>query len=683
MAEGTLASLLPPDPSGPIPEPARGAAIGDLLASGAPVPPGQGGVINLSEIEVEKDGKIDKVETLSDLRAKFPEVQRPGSGWTLCVERKSPKVLNGIKFDGLLGSFCAFHEGKDLLSIDGFYDQFGYGDYIVWVEGPSQSSFDQYTGKPKILVKGEIKLSVPERPMPAQQTMFMPPMNPYGSAAHPQVEAARIQTDHAERQFLLERALRQPTSDPMAAQAIDLLKDQLAAERQENRDIRERLDALLRDPVRGSADPFTQSLVQNAMNGQQERIDAIRQGHNEEMNRLKSHYDNEISRIRDSYDDKLQRARDDRDRDITSIRNDYETRLDRITRELSDLRDRARSDEREVRAKEQERFDNLLRVERETFRTQMEAAKNEFERSLSSAKNEFERSMSTLREDRQRDLQLLESQTQTLLGVKDNEINNLRAERDRLAAKVDMLEAKINVPFEDKIAEIAKTSEMLGLGGSKDDGGADKEEKPDMLETVARIAETPAGAIVMNLLAAGIAQKAGIKLPEGPPQLPAGAPAPRQMGPAPKPQPKKVKPQQPNVSPPAPTQTAQAAPQAPPQPPPMPDVVFRGPLPLPEDQMRKILPILEESLWAEASKDPSSDPSEVASALRVKTKLLAPEADMVSGFVKWISGDNFCKLMYRVTGGTRDWGRYEGWVVQIWEQLAVPEAEPQASKNPA
>lgn len=673
MAEGTLASLLPPDPSAPIPEPARGAAIGDLLASGSPVPQGQGGVINLSEIEVEKDGKIDKVETLSDLRAKFPEVQRPGSGWSLCVERKSPKVLNGIKFDGLLGSFCAFHEGKDLLSIDGFYDQFGHGDYIVWVEGPSQSSNDPYTGKPKILIKGEIKLSVPERPMPAQQTMFMPPMNPYGSAAHPQVEATRIQADHAERQFLLERALRQPTSDPMASQAIDMLREQHRADQEENRALRERLDSILRDPGRGSADPFTQSLVQNAMNGQQERIDAIRQGHSEEMNRLKSHYDNEIARIRDSYDDKLQRARDDRDRDITSIRNDYETRLERINRELSDLRDRARSDEREVRAKEQERFDNLLRVERETFRTQMEASKNEFERSLSSAKNEFERSMSTLREDRQRDLQLLESQTQTLLGVKDNEINNLRAERDRLASKVDMLEAKINVPFEDKIAEIAKTSEMLGLGGSRDEG-VEKEEKQDMLETVARIAETQAGSIVMNLLAAGIAQKAGIKLPEGPPQMPPGAPPPRQMGPAPKPQTKKAKPQQPNVSPPAPVQQAQAAPE--PQPPQqMPDVTFRGPLPLPEDQMRKVLPLLEASLRAEAAKNPPSSPSDVASTIRAQVDLLAPGADIVSGFVKWISGDNFCKLLYRVVGGQYNWGLHEAWMAAVWSELEKPSVD--------
>lgn len=669
MAEGTLGSLLPPDPSAPAMEPARGPAMGELLASGSPVPAAQGGVINPADVALEKDGKIDKCETLSDLRAKFPEVQRPGSGWTLCVERKSPKVLNGIKFDGLLGSFCAFHEGKDLLSIDGFYDQFGYGDYIVWVEGPSQSSFDQYTGKPKILVKGEIKLSVPERPMPAQQTMFMPPMNPYGSAAHPQVEATRIQTDHAERQFLLERALRQPTSDPAAAQAIDLLKDQLVAERQENRDIRERLDALLRDPGRGSADPFTQSLVQNAMNGQQERIEAIRQGHADELSRLRNHYENEISRVRESYDDRLQRAREDRDREVASLRNDYDTRIDRITREMSDLRDRSSRDEREIRAKEQERFDGLMRLEKETFQSRMESAKNEFERSLAAAKNEFERSMTTLRDDRQRDLDLLENQTRILIEVKDNEIRNLRDDKERLSRKVEELEAKINIPVEEHIAKVARTAEMLGLSGGGGDA-SEKEEKPDMMETVARIAETPAGAIMMNLLAAGIAQKAGIKLPEGPPALPPGAPPPRQMGPAPKPQPKK-KPQPANVSHPAPVQQAQAAPA--PQPPQqMPDVAFRGPLPLPEEQMRSLLPLLEAQLRAEAEKNPPTNPTEVAASIRTQVDMLAPGADIVSGFVKWISGDNFCKLLYRVVGGHYNWGQHEAWMVAVWGELEKP-----------
>jgi len=684
MAEGTIGSLLPPDPGLVTPEPQRGPAIGELLSSGSAAPR-VGGVINLAEVGVEEDGKVSKCETLSDLRAKYPEIQREGSGWKLVVERVRPKVLNGMKVDGVLGEFCSYHDGKDLASIDGFRDMFGAGDYEVWVIGPSQNSVDPTTGRPKIIRKDGIKHSVPDKPM-TQSNNFMPPINPYGPSVHPSVEIARINAEAKREDVLLQKALESSKSDPASAQLLDLVKDQLAAANARNAE----LERLIRE---GSSrrDPMAERLVERTLDSDRERVDQLRAMHAEEVNRMRSHYEGEIDRLRGSYTGEIERIRsafEERIERINSsnrdsemrIRQDFESRVERLNSEISKIQEKTRAEEREIRTREQERFDANLRIERESFSQRAESLKSESIRAMDSAKAEYQRSLEALRADRERDLESLERQQGILLEAKTTEINNLRAENDRLSTKVAMLEAQVNKPFEDKIKEVAQLSDLLGLSGGG--GGEEKEEKADIMESVVRFAETPAGGAIAMLVASGLAEKLGIKMPVAPPtpvqpkQITQGQGQP-QRGQAKK-----------QRTAPAPQQQPQQAEQQaepPQQPPPMPPVNIRGPQPMADEMMRTVLPILEQSFREAATSNPQAEPKDFALKIRENTESIAPGQDMVSSFSKWIDGENFCKLMYRVAGGSFPWGTYEPWVRAVWAEMekTVPQPEPAKADAPA
>lgn len=681
MAEGTIGSLLPPDPGLVTPEPQRGPAIGELLSSGSAAPR-VGGVINLAEVAGEEDGKVSKCETLSDLRAKYPEIQRDGSGWKMVVERIRPKVLNGMKVDGVLGEFCSYHDDKDLASIDGFRDMFGAGDYEVWVIGPSQNSVDPTTGRPKIIRKDGIKHSVPDKPMTQQN--FMPPINPYGPSVHPSVEIARINAEAAREGKLMERALESKT-DPASSQLLDLVKQQLV---DANARVAE-LERLVREG-NNRRDPMAERLVERTLDSDRERVDQLRSMHAEEVNRMRSHYEGEIERIRGSYTGEIERIRsafEDRIERINSsnreselrIRQDFESRVERLNREVSQLQEKTREEERVIRAREQERFDGALRVERESFNQRVESLKSDSQRALDSAKADYQRSLEMLRADRERDLESLERQQTVLLEAKTSEINSLRAENDRLSTKVTMMEAQINKPFEEKIKEVAQFSELLGLGGG---AAEEKEEKTDIMDSVVRFAETPAGGMIATLVASGVAEKLGIKMPAAPP----APPPPKQMTQG-QPQRGQVKKQRPAQ---APQQAAQPQPQpqndqppAPQQPPPMPPVHIRGQQPMPDEMMRTVLPILEQSFREAATSNPQAEPKDFASKIREKTESLAPGQDMVSAFAGWIDGENFCKLMYRVAGGSFPWGAYESWVRAVWQEMEKFQAKEEAPKADA
>jgi hypothetical protein len=669
------------------PEPQRGPAIGELLSSGSAAPR-VGGVINLAEVAGEEDGKVSKCETLSDLRAKYPEIQRDGSGWKMVVERIRPKVLNGMKVDGVVGEFCSQHDGKDLASIDGFRDMFGAGDYEVWVIGPSQNSVDPTTGRPKIIRKDGIKHSVPDKPMTQQN--FMPPINPYGPSVHPSVEIARINAEAKREDVLLQRALEGSKGDPASSQLLDLVKQQLADSNARNAE----LERIVREG-NNRRDPMAERLVERTLDSDRERVDQLRAMHTEEVNRMRSHYEGEIERIRGSYTGEIERIRsafEDRIERINSsnreselrIRQDFESRVERLNREVSQLQEKTRGEEREIRAREQERFDAALRLERESFNQRTESMKADAQRAMDSAKADYQRSLEMLRADRERDLESLERQQTVLLEAKNAEINSLRAENDRLSTKVTMLEAQVNKPFEDKIKEVAQFSELLGLGG----GGAteEKEEKTDIMESVVRFAETPAGGMIATLVASGVAEKLGIKMPAAPPPQP----PPKQMtqGQPQRGQAKKTRPSpapQQAAQPPQQPQQQEAQAPAPQQHPPMPPVHVRGQQPMPDEVMRTVLPILEQSFREAATSNPQAEPKDFASKIREKTESLAPGQDMVSSFAKWIDGENFCKLMFRVAGGSFPWGAYESWVRAVWEEMekfqpkeAAPIAEPSA-----
>lgn len=685
----TLGDLMPPDPDAAPPQPARGAPLGDLLAAGGPAPK-VGGTIVPSEMDTEEDMKSGKPETLSDLRAKYPALQSAGSNWVLYVERKKPKVhpRTGMKHDGTFGPFCALHDGKDLLTVDGFYEQFGHGTYYVWVEGPSnRGDIDPYTQRPKILRKAEISLDLPERPQVTQQPLYPTYPFPPQPAVNPAVEVRRIEAESRREEILLQEALRNGRGDSQAI--VDVLREQIRASENRVAEMTKIIESM-RDQ-RGSVDPLTQSLMERQIQSESSRIEQIRVGYQADLDRMRSSHESEVARMRESHQDRLDRLdRDSKDRE-ERLRRDYEERITRLNDEIRALQSRSQADEREVRRGEQERFDGLLRVERESFRLNLESAKNEFERNMKSAREDYATRLEMLASDRNRDLQTLESQHAIVLQVKDGQISALTSQVESLRREVESLRDKVNVPFEEKVREVATYSRMLGLGASEETP-SDSETKEDLMDKAVRVLETPAGPIIANLVSNFVSQKMGIPVP-GAPLPPNGNPAPRQVtqqaGQQRQQQRRKQQApvQQAANNAPAPQPQQQAQQQQAPQPQQqaqqqMPTVTFRGPAPMDNESLKKLLPTIHDSFRSEIFKDPRPEPKAFADSLRAQLSLLTPGQDTASKFTAWIDGRNFCRLLYRVSGGSVDWGSQEEWMAEMWSHLEVVDQPQQDNVSP-
>ncbi len=661
----TLGDLLPPgqEPAGASAPPPQGKPLGAMLAE----KPAGNVIVPGAKAEVNED-EIKKCETLGDLRAKFPELQDPSSGYFMIVERTHPKSI----FAGILGKYKSDHEGNDLLDVAGFASFFKAGTYVIWVEGPSKNSVDPVTGVPKTLRKAEITHKVPEMP-PGYPTQQQPYPYPFAAPPYPPqngnsaVDLERAKSEGTITRLMTEKVLSsmgaQPdsTAGAIAAEAvraaseqsriqIDVLNRQMEALREQNQILMERLSNTRSEPS------TSDNLVHAMLNRGNADVEMMRNSHAQELSSLRASYDDRIERMRSEFEQSKDRARADMERKEERMIAAHEQAL---------TRERTLADDR-------------FRQEREHLSNQTKLLEQSHERALESAKEEYKASLERLVDQRKNDLERVDFQHASVVQAKEQEIQRLKDENDRLRDKVDRLERQVNMPFQDKLMEIKSMSELLGVLGG---GGApeEKEEaKPDMLEKLADFAQTPVG----QMIAAAALQKSGM-LPAGavPPVAPPGPPAPRQMNQG-APQAKK-KPRPVQQTAPQPQQTHQQAPpqQAPAKP--KQEIMARGEQPLPDEQLHGVLKFLEGNLWQAAHATPPADPRAVAEQLRAFVEQNFPGQDMVSRFHAWMDAANFTKLLDALHGADGAWLKQKPWIEGLWVSMEPPPPDPVLAPAPA
>jgi hypothetical protein len=664
MTMSTLGDLLPPgqEPAGASAPPPQGKPLGAMLAE----KPAGNVIVPGAKPEVNED-EIKKCETLGDLRAKFPELQDPSSGYTMVVERTHPKGI----YAGVQGRFKANHDGFDLLDVEGFGEFFKAGTYVVWVEGPSRTSLDPITGHPRILRKAEITHKVPEMPVTPHQSPYatypfaMPPYQQQNGNSAVELERARSEGKIGE--MLAQKALNgmgaQPdnTAGAIASEAvryaseqsriqIDVLNRQMEALREQNQALMERLSTTRSEPS------TSDNLVHAMLNRGNADVEMMRNSHAQELSSLRASYDDRIERMRSEFEQSKDRARADMERKEERMVAAHEQAL---------TRERTLADDR-------------FRQEREHLANQTKLLEQSHERALRSARDEYQANLERLVDQRKNDQERMDAQHALIVQTKEQEIQRLKDDNERLRDKVERLERLVNMPFQDKLMEIKNMSELLGVLGG---GGApeEKEEaKPDMLEKLADFAQTPVG----QMIAAAALQKSGM-LPAGavPPVAPPGPPAPRQMNQG-APQAKK-KPRPVQQTAPQPQQTHQQAPpqQAPAKP--KQEIMARGEQPLPDEQLHGVLKFLEGNLWQAAHATPPADPRAVAEQLRAFVEQNFPGQDMVSRFHAWMDAANFTKLLDALHGADGAWLKQKPWIEGLWVSMEPPPPDPALAPAPA
>lgn len=656
MTMSTLGDLLPPgqEPAGASAPPPQGKPLGAMLAE----KPAGNVIVPGLKVEANEDD-IKKCETLGDLRAKFPELQDPSSGYSMVVERTHPKGI----YAGVQGRFKGNHDGFDLLDVEGFGEFFKAGTYVVWVEGPSRTSLDPITGHPRILRKAEITHKVPEMPVTPHQSPYatypfaVPPyQHQNGNSA---VELERARSEGKIGEMLAQKALSgmgaQPdnTAGAIAAEAvraaseqnrvqISVLNEQIQEAREQNRMLMERLANTRSEPS------ASDNLVHAMLNRGNADVEMMRQSHAQELSSLRASYDDRIERMRSEFEQSKDRARAD---------------MERKEERMMAAHDQALTRERTL-------ADDRFRQEREHLSNQTKMLEQSHERALESAKEEYKASLERLVDQRKNDLERIDFQHASVVQAKEQEIQRLKDENERLRDKVDRLERQVNMPFQDKLMEIKSMSELLGVLGGGGPVEEKEEAKPDMVEKLADFAHTPVG----QMMVAAALQKSGM-LPPGavPPVAPPGPPAPRQMGQG-APQPKK-KPRPVQQTAPQPQQTHQQAPpqQAPAKP--KNEIMARGEQPMPDEQLHGVLKFLEGQLWQAAHATPPADPRSVADQLRVFVEKNFPGQDMVSRFHAWMDAANFTKLLDALHGADGAWLKQRPWVEGLWVSMEPPPAD--------
>lgn len=660
----TLGDLLPPgqEPAGASAPPPQGKPLGAMLAE----KPAGNVIVPGAKAEVNEDD-IKKCETLGDLRAKFPELQDPSSGYSMVVERTHPKGI----YAGVQGRFKATHEGFDLLDVEGFGEFFKAGTFVVWVEGPSRTSLDPITGHPRILRKAEITHKVPEMPVNPHQSYQHP--YPFGVSPYPPqngnsaVDLERAKSEGTITRLMTEKVLSSMNAQPdsaagaIAAEAvraaseqsraqIAVLNDQLHESREQIRLLMERLSNTKNEPS------TSDNLVHAMLNRGNADVEMMRNSHAQELSSLRASYEDRIERMRSEFEQSKDRARADMERKEERMVAAHEQAL---------TRERTLADDR-------------FRQEREHLSNQTKLLEQSHERALRSARDEYQANLERLVDQRKNDQERMDAQHALIVQTKEQEIQRLKDDNERLRDKVERLERLVNMPFQDKLMEIKNMSELLGVLGG---GGApeEKEEaKPDMLEKLADFAQTPVG----QMIAAAALQKSGM-LPAGavPPVAPPGPPAPRQVGQG-APQPKK-KPRPVQQTAPQPQQTHQQAPpqQAPAKP--KNEIMARGEQPLPDEQLHGVLKFLEGNLWQAAHATPPADPRAVAEQLRAFVEQNFPGQDMVSRFHAWMDAANFTKLLDALHGADGAWLKQKPWIEGLWVSMEPPPPDPVLAPAPA
>jgi hypothetical protein len=659
----TLGELLP---LGAVPKamapamPPELPSLADAL-SAAPAPQHRGGVTTVESI-AEEDEAPKKVETLSDLRYNYPQVDMPGSGTVLVVERIFPKVdeATGRRVDGVLGRYCAYHLEFDLCDELSFGAHFGWGTYEVWVEFPSRQKRSLATGAAlPTRSKDTVKVHVPQKTAHMTQ-QATPPVYPFqhpaNAAANAQVALEQAKTEGAVTNKLVDHLLRAPTpaavssqDNNLAAELARTLKEQAMAS--ENA-LNARLDAMVQQNQRlqdelmqaqrqaSRPDHTSADLVTSLIHKGNVDVEEMRRRNQEEINRMRQDYEAQIDRLRRDAEDSLRRERGDFDRKFEQHMRDAEQRIMRADT-LADDRHK------------QEREHNLRLLESD---------RKEHERAQRALQDTHERALAASRADRTAAEEMLKATHQVLLQAKDAEIARTMAELNTLRAKVDHLERIVNKPAQQVILESIKLAELV------QSTGGEKEEKPSLMQQAGEFLQA-AGPML-----APFAHQAAMRLGGGAmpamPALPAqgappnGQPPPKQM-PAPKPRRNRdggqpVQPQGPGpvVTPPPQQAPQQAQPQG--------EIKVRGPQSLTNEQLAQFVPMIEANAHAQLHANPPAAPEAFAATVAAG---VPPET--LRAFVWWIDGRNLAKVLDHFTKGTRGWSEATnvGWVEAVWREL--------------
>jgi len=644
-----------------------------LAQAGGPIIPG------MTPLDAED---IKKAETLSDLRLLFPELQNDGSNTYLMVERTFPKVRNNIKVDGFVAKCHSVVNGHDVLTESGFREAFGWGGYIVWVEGPSRKKIDPVTGMPSIIRKtnGEIKLNLAEVQVTQQQpAMFVP--GGYGNSA---VDLERVKGENALSQRVVDHALnasRGPGDTASAAVAAEAVRNSGELARQTIEQQAAQLQALqahiyqlqekLTESNRGA--PQDNELLKFMLSRGSNDSDQLRLRYEDQIERMRRDYDDRLERQRADYEGRLRNDRDLFDKNEERIRADFDQKLERANTLAED------------------RF----RQEREHHRLVQESKAKDFETSLAALNNDHAREIEVLRNEAQRNLSNQERTSGMLIQDKQSQIDRLNAEIARLNGELERFRNKEQKPLHVQIQELRGLNELVdSLAPQRDEAPPPKESAADKL--LGALA-TPQGVQAMAPLLMGIAQRAGVippgAAPTAPaPQLPNGQPAPRQMGPA---QPQQRPQQRPRGArnpvstpempfrdpsvppPPSPPDNVSPGSPAPQATVPVRRPVFKKQPAFTKEQFEEYLPKIETAAF-QAAQD-RADP--VAFATLTHQFL---GADNVSKFLEFTDGENFSLLLDAITKGERGWGTEPRiqWVREVWAALeampraAAPQSEP-------
>lgn len=619
-----------------------------------------------------------KAEYLSDLEQLYPGLQEPGSGWSLIIERKQPKMSpTGQKIDGIIPEhYSANVGGNNILTEEGFRDIFGHGVYEVRVQGPHKDKIGP-NGYPAPHVYAEIKLNLPQETMPVGPYPYPMPQQQGSNAAADQAVGVL-------GKLALEGFGRNQNPPPLAQAHMDEgtanlargAMDQAAAAAESARIALQnqvtQLSGQLEELNRRYLDAVTTSRTNPEADRYREQAIAAAQAEN---TRLRDQYDQRIERMQRDERDALDRIRRDSDDRIQKLQNDLQNVRSDVGREYNERLDR-------IEKLSEDRFRN----ERMSFESQIASLKSDLDRERTLIRGERDRDVISLKADRDRDVAALHELYKIQIQGKDSAHQQLIQELAKANLELEGLRRQLNVPLEQQLVIMQKRQQLIeeltGGGGGKE--GPAAMSNTDKLIEMAKPAlpELIKGLMPMIQKAAGVSMPAIVAPPPG--QQPAQLPAPpmqrQQLPPQQVSQrPRQQRPQGPQ-GPVAPPAQVQGQPPATPAPPPGPSgeqLSFRGPAPMSQADLAGNLPIVEQQFGG--AMEAGMSPADFVQLAETNLGL-----DTMRGWINWIDGANAVLLLDRLSEGKRGWS-LEGpstWVREVWRlfeerMVAVPPAAPQ------
>lgn len=475
----------------------------------------------------------------------YPGLSDAGSGWVIKVNRISPKSINGVIIAGDQGNFSRFHDGRDLLSVEQFSEQFGGGKYEVTVYGPSEHD-------PSVMRRHHpITIIIPSAPGAAAAGQNPNVTSPFAGQAA--VERAKSEGRVMESLVgpLLQSALNHNNA-PVANgdgvahiataamnQSADMARLQAQQAQQALEAERQRAERLERTVL----DMQAKMAEQNHQSPVDKMAEVMFRGRYEqqEASRLAQDYEGRMDRLRRDFEERIERMRSDHATEIERVRS-YQGQMfaaerDRLSNEVQMLR----SEISRERERADVTFTERLRMEQQRFEQQSNSLQADHARAISAAREDARRNEDALRRDAERDLKMLENSHKVALEAMDRELARARSDcaeaKMHLKAAEDRIAREVNKPFPVQLAEMTKFSELMGYV-PKDSGGG--QEGPGWQDRLIKLAETTvrAAAPALGPLAAGFMQQ---RMGGGAPgQPPMGGMAPPGLPPGPQQQPQQA-----------------------------------------------------------------------------------------------------------------------------------------------